>query len=584
MLKSEELDRQSFEDIMKNALYQIPKLYPKWTNFNPSDPGITILELMAWLTEVQQYHLNVIRYEHKLRYLKLLGTAPKKAQPAETYLKISAQNRMIPQGTVYFADDIPFETLYAFTATDNEITAVENDISRIANDSNMLNDMLFYPFGYEKSCSTFRLCLKKQPEIGTIMSFYFAVKPVEDCGSITKDFKGFVELGISDCGEIISDETCGFSKSGTICIKIKKHIQKQKDNYFIEFSVLSGEYPIKPILSQAVCNVVPAVQKRTYPLLSEGIPERKLGRAIGVCNFSIPCEIEHILPQTLKIGIQESDGFYQWERVDDFDNSTPNSRHFIFAKDKLIFGDGEKGMPPEGEIYLLGCAVSLDALGNIKAGAMDYFDGSTESRAVNITPSTGGKTEETIDACFVRACENQDEPKRCVTLKDFEQAVRSVPGVPIHRVKAFLNERIENCITIAVENIKGSDRLNECCLDHMRRYIIPKLMVGTRLEFTAPEYTCIYIYAELVPNRRDNITQQTEELIEAFFENINFGGTISINSLNKYICRTKWIDSVKSLDVSYSGGSAITLENGDIQLKKSSLPKLKYISLSWSGR
>jgi len=42
------LDDRSFDDLVAEARALIPALAPEWTNHNPSDPGITLIELFAW--------------------------------------------------------------------------------------------------------------------------------------------------------------------------------------------------------------------------------------------------------------------------------------------------------------------------------------------------------------------------------------------------------------------------------------------------------------------------------------------------------------------------------------------------------
>jgi hypothetical protein len=67
------LDDRTFSDLMEEALARIPAHAPEWTNHNPSDPGITILELFAFLTEMLIYRLNRVTEENKLAFLKLLN-------------------------------------------------------------------------------------------------------------------------------------------------------------------------------------------------------------------------------------------------------------------------------------------------------------------------------------------------------------------------------------------------------------------------------------------------------------------------------------------------------------------------------
>ena len=72
-LPLENLDNKTFDDLVKEAVTQIPVYAPEWTDFNRSDPGITLIELFAWLTEMQIYRLNKITNGNYVSFLKLCG-------------------------------------------------------------------------------------------------------------------------------------------------------------------------------------------------------------------------------------------------------------------------------------------------------------------------------------------------------------------------------------------------------------------------------------------------------------------------------------------------------------------------------
>ena len=67
------LDNRSFADLLDEARTLIPSLAPKWTNHNPSDPGITVVELFAWLTEMLIYRVNRLPNENTVAFLRLLN-------------------------------------------------------------------------------------------------------------------------------------------------------------------------------------------------------------------------------------------------------------------------------------------------------------------------------------------------------------------------------------------------------------------------------------------------------------------------------------------------------------------------------
>lgn len=67
------LDNLNFEELVKEAKSLIPIYDPEWTNHNPSDPGITLIELFAWLCEMVLYRIDQVPDENYEHFLNLLG-------------------------------------------------------------------------------------------------------------------------------------------------------------------------------------------------------------------------------------------------------------------------------------------------------------------------------------------------------------------------------------------------------------------------------------------------------------------------------------------------------------------------------
>jgi hypothetical protein len=68
------LDDRSYAGLLEEARTLIPSLAQEsWTNHNPSDPGITLVELFAWLTEMLIYRVNRLPEANTLAYLQLLN-------------------------------------------------------------------------------------------------------------------------------------------------------------------------------------------------------------------------------------------------------------------------------------------------------------------------------------------------------------------------------------------------------------------------------------------------------------------------------------------------------------------------------
>jgi len=95
------LDDRRYADLVAEARRLIPAYDPEWTNHNPSDPGITLVELFAYLTEMLLYRLDRITSENQIRFLKLLNGPDWKAGEdlneaiRTTVLSVRERNRAV---------------------------------------------------------------------------------------------------------------------------------------------------------------------------------------------------------------------------------------------------------------------------------------------------------------------------------------------------------------------------------------------------------------------------------------------------------------------------------------------------------
>jgi len=67
------LDDKTFNELVEEAKKYIPIYAPEWTDHDIHDPGMTLIELFAWISEMQLYYLSKITEENKLNFLKILG-------------------------------------------------------------------------------------------------------------------------------------------------------------------------------------------------------------------------------------------------------------------------------------------------------------------------------------------------------------------------------------------------------------------------------------------------------------------------------------------------------------------------------
>jgi predicted phage baseplate assembly protein len=82
-----QLDDRRWSDLVEESRALIPLYAPEWTDHNVSDPGITLAELFAWITEMEIFQLDQVPARHRRKFLALLGIVPAPPRPARTVLR-----------------------------------------------------------------------------------------------------------------------------------------------------------------------------------------------------------------------------------------------------------------------------------------------------------------------------------------------------------------------------------------------------------------------------------------------------------------------------------------------------------------
>src|SRR5512137_1701303 len=103
-LQAPNLDDRKFQDIVTEARKKIPLYCPKWTDYNLSDPGITLIELFAWMVDILLYRLNRVPDKNYIKFMELIGIhlEPPKPAIANVTFRLSAPQPellTIPRGT-----------------------------------------------------------------------------------------------------------------------------------------------------------------------------------------------------------------------------------------------------------------------------------------------------------------------------------------------------------------------------------------------------------------------------------------------------------------------------------------------------
>src|SRR5919199_5953888 len=91
------LDDRSFDDLVDEVLARIPAHTPEWTNPRLGDPGRTLIELFAWLTDTLLYRANLIPERQRLAFLRLLGVPLRPAVAAQGLISLALADRQATQ-------------------------------------------------------------------------------------------------------------------------------------------------------------------------------------------------------------------------------------------------------------------------------------------------------------------------------------------------------------------------------------------------------------------------------------------------------------------------------------------------------
>ncbi len=86
------LDDRRWSDLVEEGLALIPFYSPDWTDHNIHDPGVTFVELFAWLAEMDIYQVDRIPESHLRKFLALVGGAPEPPRPSQTVLSLATND------------------------------------------------------------------------------------------------------------------------------------------------------------------------------------------------------------------------------------------------------------------------------------------------------------------------------------------------------------------------------------------------------------------------------------------------------------------------------------------------------------
>jgi hypothetical protein len=139
------LDDRSYQQLRDELVRRIPVYTPEWTDHNPSDPGITLIELFAFLGENLLFRFNQIPDATKLGFLRLLQIPLRPRGVAQGVLALTTTKpaqknapgpaaNLFDRGSICRAGAVSFETL-------NEVTVHPVSLKAIARHQRPLTDL-----------------------------------------------------------------------------------------------------------------------------------------------------------------------------------------------------------------------------------------------------------------------------------------------------------------------------------------------------------------------------------------------------------------------------------------------------------
>lgn len=628
-LPKPDLDNRTFDQLVDEARKLIPRYSPEWTDHNQSDPGITLVELFAWLSEITLYRINLVTDKHRLKYLKLLGVRPQPPKPANLDLTFcSAQKRSLKKG-MQISTGIAGKKVHF--QLDDDITIVPATLEKIVVDeftsgifdrssSNENGDLFFAPFGeyVQKGCTLY-LGFKTENNIAPDALNFMCDLYEKDLTEPGKhgdeqDYKfenaslKWEILSGSDgtkvwksVMETLTDGTNGFKKSGRIVFEGIEDwtasstipgLKFNADYFWLRCRVEDSYYEYPPRIESLRLNTVSAthgftVKDDNEERISTGLPDQ-------VFNLKeVP-----VLDRTLKLSIAGE----EWAEVEDLDGSDPSDKHFVLdnGKGEIKFGDGERGfVPPAGSAIKIMEYVSGGGVeGNLKTGCIWNADGFS-GLITNHRPSGGGKDAQTIEEATEDFLRDLRTPYTTVTATDFEYIARNTPGLRVARAKAIPNynpsdpkpkdpEDNKGSVTVVIipytplEILKVPPSPSEGFKNAVCRHLDKHRLLGTDIHVIPPDYVKISVSATIVPIdafRDDSqIQEKIIEKLNGFLHPIKggedgngwpIGRDVYVSELYSVIEQVEGVNCVIKLSVSGDKDAATDI-NGNLLLNSKS--------------
>lgn len=534
-----DLFERRFGDLMEIGRARLPALAPEWTDHNAHDPGITLMELLAWVAEAQLYSLaRRPRRDERVAYAALLGLAPGGTQPARGLIWPNAgdppsiESVVIPPEAVINVVDEETPTFRPAQKLLFVPGRIERLETRLAGGgtadhtaTNARGGTPFLPFGesagrHDVLALTFRVRgesglfgPKRADAKGAVWAIGVRAAASLDgaapSGSQQHTCRASLAATLVTEDErvplkIVSDSTNGLLSTGVLLLGLDD-VRTSPRELTIELRAPNG-FARPPRFLRIEPNVIPIVQGRAVA--------RELHVATGEPDWSFNLDVPGLRftagKEAVQIEVDERAGLHVWKRTDRLSDRGPGERVFELdaGRAQITFGNGLNGRIPPAESQVLASYAVCDAeRGNVAHNRSWRVAPFAGAYGVNLDPVTGGAPATGWIEQRREARRRSRDEHALVSAEDIAAAAKALPLLEVARAWVLPpgeNAPRTGAVTLVAMRRRPGEkepaRIPETrrWLDAVRRQLLPRIPLGTRLVVSAPRYADFFVRATLV--------------------------------------------------------------------------------------
>lgn len=579
------LDDRAFNDIVAEARQRIALYVPEWTDHNLSDPGITLIELFAWMTDIVLYRLNRVPDKHYVRFMELLGIRLHEAEPAQvpvTFWLSAPQPATIhiPDATEVSTTRTETNEAIVFTTEGQASIFVPQLTYLMTSQSNPVQGRAFNSLnirGLQSGIDKAKVFPSNPPQAGDAMYFgfeqnlsqhiiglLFEVESAEGAGIDPNNPPYVFEVLGSTVDqnwervEVEMDDTLGLNKTGMIRLMLpdmRRTTRNDHSAYWLRLRLLEvtngRTYRVSPeledleITSWGITVPTTNVQRFSNELLgrSDGTP----GQKFYLTNLPVVARTpnEHVLVRTPDGKVEE------WTEVSDFSTSTAEDKHYSIDSKSGEVRFGMAIRQRDGQIFLYGAIPVKDSLifmsgyrsgggqrGNVAAQTINILKSSIPyiSQLTNLRPAVGGLDAESLDNAKMRVPGYLRSLRRAVTASDYEYLAMEAGRGEVGRVHCLQppntnRGEIELLVVPAIPRLQGfiapeSLRLSEELRNLLITYLDERRLLSTKLDVVEPSYQWVETeirFRAVTGHNPERVREAMEERLYIFLNPITGG-------------------------------------------------------------